>query len=75
VVRPIAQLAVMAAVVATLFYVPVGLAMLLILRAFGVPFESVASFGGALGTVSGLFAWWLVAFIPACVYTLWFSRT
>ena len=72
--RPLAQQAVTAAVVATLFYVPAGLALLLTLRIFGVPFDSVASFGGALGTFSGLFVWWLLVFIPACLYVAIVSR-
>lgn len=73
-VRTLPQLAVTAAVVATLFYVPAGLALLLVLRMFGMPFDSVASFGGLLGTFSGLLAWWLLAFIPAAIYVAWVSR-
>jgi hypothetical protein len=74
VVRTLPQLAVTAAVVATLFYVPAGLALLLVLRMFGMPFDSVASFGGLLGTFSGLLAWWLLAFIPSGIYVAWVSR-
>ena len=72
--RSLLQHAVTAAVVATLFYVPVGLATLLILRVFGVPYDSVVSFGGALGMFSGLFAWWLLTFILAYVYVAIVSR-
>ena len=72
--RALLQPAVVAAVVATLFYVPAGLAMLLILRVFGVPFDSVATFGGLLGTFSGLFVWWLLVFVPSCIYVACASR-
>ena len=69
------QRAAIAAVVATLFYVPGGLVLLLVLRVFGVPFDSVASFGGLLGTFSGLIVWWLLVFVASCVYAACISRT
>jgi hypothetical protein len=74
VLRALLQMAVMSAVVATLVYVPVGLALLLVLRALGVPFDSAASFGGLLGTFSGLFAWWLITFLGSCVYAACVGR-
>ena len=64
----IPQLAVMAAVVATLAYFPLGIAVGLTLYAFDVPPDTVLTFGGALNTIFGLVAWWLVVFIIACTY-------
>jgi hypothetical protein len=48
----------MAAIVATLLYFPVGLALALMFGLAGVPFEAVVSFGGALGVFLGLAVWW-----------------
>jgi hypothetical protein len=66
--RTLLQTALMAAVVATLLYVPVVVALALLLRLVGISPESVATFGGALGLFSGLFAWWLLTFQAACIY-------
>jgi hypothetical protein len=63
-----AQVAVMAAIVATLLYLPFGLVLALVLRAAGVPFETFATFGGALGVFAGLALWWLLFFAGALVY-------
>ncbi len=65
---PVSQIAVMAAVVATLLYVPIGIALAVVLAVFGIPVDALATFGGALGTFSGLAVWWLIAFAAACVY-------
>jgi hypothetical protein len=64
------QAALMAAIVATLFYWPAGIVAALLLAAFGVPLDAVLSFGGHLGRLAGLFAWWLLAFVGACTYTV-----
>jgi hypothetical protein len=58
----------MAAIVATLAYGPVGIAMLLLLKLFGISFEAAVTFGGTFNTLFGLFAWWLLAFAGACIY-------
>jgi hypothetical protein len=62
------QLAVMSAVVATLMYLPVGIAVAMVFGLFGFSLESVVTFGGALNIYSGLFAWWLLVFGGACIY-------
>jgi hypothetical protein len=64
----VSQMLVMGAIVATLLYCPVGLALVLVLALFGVSFGAVVTFGGALNTLAGLFAWWLLVFAGACVY-------
>jgi len=59
----------MAAIVATLIYVPLG--VLLALAAYvvlGVPLHAFVTFGGAANTLFGLLAWWAVAFVPAFAY-------
>ncbi len=62
------QLAVMSAVVATLMYLPVGIALAMVFGLFGVSLESVVTFGGALNVYSGLFAWWLLVFGGSGIY-------
>lgn len=61
-------MAVMAAVVATLFYAPAAVACALLVRMLGASPEAVATFGGRLGLFAGLLVWWLLAFIAACIY-------
>ena len=58
----------MAAIVATLVYFPVGIAVLLVLKVFGVSFEAVVTFGGLFNTLLGLFVWWLLAVAGSCIY-------
>jgi hypothetical protein len=58
----------MAGIVATLLYWPAGVALVLLLGVFGIPLESVVTFGGTCGRLAGLLAWWLLAFAIACVY-------
>ena len=62
------QLAVMAAIVATLAYFPLGIVIGGALVLFGVPPQALLTFDGALNTVFGLVAWWLLAFAGACAY-------
>jgi hypothetical protein len=68
VIEALPQLAVMSAIVATLFYWPAGIAAALVLAVLGIPFTTVATFGGAFNTFVGLIAWWLLAFAGACAY-------
>ena len=68
--RALLQMALMAAVVATLVYLPAAVVLALLLRVFGISPESVATFGGRLGLFSGLLAWWLLTFNAACVYAV-----
>lgn len=63
------QTFVMAAIVATLLALPVGaLLALLAYGALGVPLVGFLTFGGALGLVEGLLAWWLCLFTASLAY-------
>jgi hypothetical protein len=64
----LSQMAVMGAVVATLAYFPLGIALVLLFSLFGVSLDRVLTFGGTFNTVLGLFAWWLLAFVGASIY-------
>jgi hypothetical protein len=65
------HVATMAAIVATLVYLPMGLVVALVAALFGVSFHALVTFGGALNAVLGLLAWWLFAFAGACTYAAW----
>lgn len=65
---PLAQVTVMAAVVATLLYFPLGLGLALVLLVLGIAFEMLVTFGGAMGVLPGLALWWLVVFAAAWAY-------
>ena len=61
--------ALMAAIVTTLAYLPVGaLVALLAFGAFDVPLRSLLSFGGQIHIVAGLALWWGIAYLPALLY-------
>ena len=62
------QMALMAAIVATLLYLPLGAILALALSLFSVSVEDLVTFGGLLGTAAGAVAWWLVAFGAALTY-------
>ncbi|MBV9189649.1 MAG: hypothetical protein JO292_00670 [Betaproteobacteria bacterium] len=64
----LAQLAVMAALVATMIYFPFGLALIFLLRLAGLGYEALITFGGSFGILVGLVAWWLLVFACAFVY-------
>ncbi len=64
----LAQLAVMAALVATMAYFPLGLAMIFLLHIAGLGYETLITFGGSFGVFVGLIAWWLLVFTGALVY-------
>lgn len=64
------QMAVMAAIVATLLYPPLGIVLWLLLGLLGVPLEAFVTFGGAIGLYAGMLAWWLVAFALALTYAV-----
>lgn len=69
--RALSQVAVMAAIVATLVYLPLGVLVALALRLSGVPFDAMLTFGGELHAALGLLVWWLFAFAGACGYAAW----
>lgn len=59
----------MAAIVATLFYVPVALALALLLALLGVSIDPLVTFGGFFNMVTGMCVWWLLVFVAACIYS------
>ena len=66
----IAQMLLMAVIVTTALFLPVGaLLALLCFAAFRLPLESFVGFGGRLTPVEGLLAWWAILFVPALVYS------
>jgi hypothetical protein len=65
------QMAVMAAIVATLMYLPVCIALALMLRAFGISFEAWLTLGATLHPALGLLAWWLLVFLGSCGFAAW----
>lgn len=67
----LSKFAVMAAITATLTYVPLCLLAALAFHLLGRSIEGLLTFGGALHVVLGVLAWWLVFFAAACVYAAW----
>ena len=68
--------AMMAAIVATLAYLPVGaLVAILAFGAFDVPLHSLLTFGGQIHIVAGLVVWWGIAYLPALLYAAVCVRT
>jgi hypothetical protein len=67
-VLAIGQMALMAAIVATLCYWPIGIAIALVLAVLDVPLDTWVTFGGALNRYAGMAAWWLIFFAPSLVY-------
>ena len=61
----------MAAVVATLVYLPVCVALALALRVFGISFEAWITLGKLLHPAVGLVVWWLFVFLGSCAYAAW----
>ena len=69
--RTASQLAVMAAIVASLLCAPLGALVALVAYTFAVPLGALMTFGGAFNNAFfGLLAWWLVAFAGASVYAI-----
>jgi len=63
------ETAVMAAIVATLAYLPVGaLVAIVAFGAFDVPLDSLLTFGGRIHIVAGLALWWGIVYLPSLVY-------
>ena len=69
-IRSAGQIAVLAAIVASLVYFPAVALLALISRFSGISFYAFMTFGGAFNTFSGLLAWWLLAFAGACIYAI-----
>ena len=64
----LAQIFVMAAIVATLFLPPAAGIVWLGCALAGASFESLATFGGALPGPAAVLAWWSIVFVPALAY-------
>ena len=65
----ISQMTVMAAIVTTLMYGPVGaLLALSCFVALGVSLHSFVTFGDTFNAVAGLLVWWAIGFLPAFGY-------
>ena len=64
----LAQVAVMGAIVASLLYFPLGVALALVLRVAGFSVQAFVTFGGAFNVLPGLAIWWLLVFAGACIY-------
>ena len=64
-------MAVMAAIVATLFYWPACLALALLFKLLDRSPDMLVTFGGALSSLVGLLAWWLIVFALALAYAAW----
>ncbi len=60
----------LAAIVATLAYLPAAALLALVAHFTGLSFYALMTFGGSLGTFSGLACWWLLAFAGAGVYAI-----
>lgn len=67
----LSQMIVMAAIVATLVYLPVSAVLALTLAALGISFAPWLTLGAALHPALGLLAWWLVVFVGSCGYVAW----
>jgi hypothetical protein len=71
VLTALSQMTVMAAIVATLVYLPVCAAVALILSACGISFAAWVTLGGTLHPALGLLTWWLFVFVGSCGYAAW----
>ena len=65
------QVGTMAAIVATLVYVPLVGATVLVLRLCGISLESALTFGGAVHAALGLLICWSICLVGSCAYAAW----
>jgi hypothetical protein len=69
-VVPGTTLVLMAAIVATLAYIPIGAFVAIVaFGAFDVPLHSLLTFGGQIHAAAGLVAWWVIVYLPALLYS------
>jgi len=66
--RPVAQVAVIAAIFASMLYIPAAVVLALASRFSGISLYAFMTFGGAFNTFFGLLVWWLLAFAGASIY-------
>ncbi|MGQ0656276.1 MAG: hypothetical protein ACT4P4_29140 [Betaproteobacteria bacterium] len=64
----LSQVSVMAAIVASMLYWPIGIALALLLALAGIPLRALLTFGDNMAPYFGMLAWWLIAFVLALVY-------
>ncbi|MGD9954080.1 MAG: hypothetical protein AB7S87_16035 [Burkholderiales bacterium] len=69
--KALSQMMVMAAVVATLTYVPLALVVVLVLRLIDLSPDAVLTLGGTVHAALGLLLGWLLVFAAACAYAAW----
>ncbi len=62
------KLIMITAVVTMMLYWPIGIALAVVCALIGIPFSSLVTFGGALGSAAGMLAWWLVVFALTVPY-------
>jgi hypothetical protein len=62
------QMVAVAAVIATMVYFPLGIALASGLALWGISPDELVTFGGAFNRIAGLLAWWLIVFAPTLVY-------
>jgi hypothetical protein len=65
----IGELAMMAAIVTTLLFLPAASLLAGVLFLFGGSLHAVATFNGVLNAYQGTVAWWLIAFLPTLAYS------
>ena len=69
------QMAVMAAVVTTMLFWPIG--ALLALACFlvlGIPVESLVTLGHTFYAWAGLLVWWAIGYLPAFAYSVYMTH-
>lgn len=64
------QLVVMTAIVATILIVPAGALVALGCLLAGVSPLAVLTFGGHMHAAAGIVAWWIIALLPAAIYSV-----
>ena len=66
--RSIPQTLVMAAIVTTALFVPLGALLALVFGLLGVSLHALVTFDGLLGALEGVIAWWAIFYVPALAY-------
>ena len=64
----VSQMGLMAAIVASMLYWPVGIVLALLLAIAGIPLRALLTFGDSMAPYFGMLAWWLIAFVLALAY-------
>ena len=62
------RMMIMAAIVDSALYVPLGAILAFVFGLFGVSLQSLMTFGGLLNALEGLIAWWAILLVPSLVY-------